>query len=184
MLLKSPLFIVILTYILCTQNISSTCTRLVFQWLLLRTCSKLLNHTNFGTLIGVKPSLVTTAARDRIPVSQGSNTGVGMWQDSGRPKSVVFSGYSGFLHHVRPQNTNILAFKNVFISSTTFLCNRSSCEINSFLNSKLSIKFKRFVMKFVSFSRLVDIDIFPGNQRTLISPGNQCYITGLGLTLS
>ena len=91
-------------------------------------------------MAGVKPSLVTTAARDRIPVSPGSNTSVGMWQDSGRPKSVVFFGNFGFLHHLRPQDANILAFKIVFISSMSFLCNRSKINNFKILKSQLNLR--------------------------------------------
>ena len=87
--------------------------------------SKLLNHTNCGTWIGGRGKTLTCHH-----CGPGSNTGVGMWQDSGRPKSVVFSGNSGFLHHLRPQDANILAFKIVFRSSMSFLCNRS--KINNF----------------------------------------------------
>ena len=117
----------------CTQNISSRCSKLVFHWLALRSCSKLLNHTHFGVWIGGRGKTLTCHR-----CGPGLNTGVpgieswcrySIWQDSGRPKSVVFSGYSGFLHHVRPQNANIRAFKNVFIRSLRFLCNRS--KINS-----------------------------------------------------
>ena len=59
---------------------------------------------------------------------------------------MVFSGYSGFFHHTRPQNTNIRAFKNTFINSVSFQCNQSkikqclmhqSFEILTFLNAKL-----------------------------------------------
>ena len=37
-----------------------------------------------------------------------------------RPGSVVFPGFSGFLHHVGPHNANIRAFKNAYISSMSF----------------------------------------------------------------
>ena len=68
---------------------------------------------------GVKPSLVSTVAPDRFPVVACGRIVVAS------PRLVFFSGYSSFLHHIRPQNTNICAFENVFISPMSFLCDQS-----------------------------------------------------------
>ena len=68
---KITAFNVILTYIVCTQNISSPCTRLIFHWLVLRTCSKLLSHTHFWAWIGGRGKILTCHR-----CGPGMNTGV------------------------------------------------------------------------------------------------------------
>ena len=61
----------------------------------------------------------------------GSNSGVSMWQGGGRPSKV--GGFPLVLRFPPPRMTteraNIRAFKNAYISSLSFLCNRS--KINS-----------------------------------------------------
>ena len=56
-------------------------------------------------------SLAIAATQDRIPMSACGRVVVA------RPRSVVFTGFSGFLHQVGPQNANIHAFENESISS-------------------------------------------------------------------
>ena len=79
-------------------------------------------HNIFGGLdsAAVKPTLVTTEVRARSLGSACDRVVLA------RPRSVIFSGLSDFLHHVRPQNANIRAFENAFISSMSF----SVIEVN------------------------------------------------------
>ena len=64
---------------------------------------------------GVKPSLLTAATRDRFPSSACGRVTVAHLMLG------VFSGYSSFFQHVRPQNANIRAFENLLIISMSTL---------------------------------------------------------------
>ena len=81
----------------------------------------------------VKPSLVTAAHQVQTPVSACGKAVVA------RPRSVVFPGFSSFLHH-KSTNANIRAFENAFISFMSFLCNLSKTNsVYTFLSPKRSL---------------------------------------------